>query len=76
MKRLNTLIEKIKMLLPEKLRKKNGIWFLIFMWTIPIPTFEIFWLLTGVTDPLAIYGMPATFAVLTVAILKWSMKVF
>lgn len=68
--------EKLSKLLPKKWRAKNGIWFLIFMWCIPIPTFEIYWLVTGVSDPLAIYGMPGFFAVLTFIISKWSLRLF
>lgn len=62
--------------LPEKWKGKTGLGFLIFMWVVPIPTWEIYWLVTGVTDPYAIFGMPAFFAVLTFVIAKWSMKLF
>ena len=55
--------------------KGNGAWFLVFMWVV-IAGFETFWLVTGVRDPWAIIGMPSFFAILSLVIMKWSLRWF
>lgn len=55
--------------------KGNGAAWLIFMWVV-IATFEGYWLITGNYDPWAIYGMPAFFGVLSLIIMKWSLRWF
>jgi len=77
---LQKLTKWYQSILPKKWKGKTGIGFLIFMWVVPIPTWEIYWLVTGVGyEPYGLYaliGMPAFFAILTFVIGKWSLKIF
>lgn len=76
---MKKLIEKIynwyQSELPERWGGKTGLAGLFLFWVV-ILIFELYWLLSGVTDLYLLVGCPVFFGILTFVIMKWSLKLF
>lgn len=61
--------------LPERWKGKTGVFGIVLMWVVAIPTFEIYWLVTGVRDLWVLLGMPGFFGIITFIILRYGLEV-